>query len=138
MRLRVVETERESLNVATSAVGLEFSEVRATAGAPFSCSGDLAAEAGQMNNKNTTVITKPRIWYVTCVNVPVLRFIRITPPGRPHAGSAKDPDLTSPALRYLAMMTPLGEALLSTRVKPAWSVPAANSLRPLPIVTGKS
>src|SRR5262245_6849467 len=57
--------------------------------------------------------------------------------GIPHAGSAKDPDLTSPARWYLAMITPLGEVLLSIRLKPAWRVPAAKSLRPLPIVTGK-
>ena len=37
----------------------------------------------------------------------------------PHAGRGTDPDLTSPARRYLAMITPLGDTLLSMSSKPA-------------------
>ena len=47
-------------------------------------------------------------------------------PREPHVGErqlygycAKEPDLTSPARRYLPTMTPLGEVLLSTSAKPA-------------------
>src|SRR5215216_7101060 len=50
----------------------------------------------------------------------------------------KEPSLTSPALLYEAIITPLGDIFESVSVKAAGMVPSPNNRLPLPSVTGNT
>ena len=59
-----------------------------------------------------------------------------------HSGVTNEPALTSPARLYLAMMTPLPEALVSVRAKPTWHrgcrIVTARTLAPVGAVVSAS